>query len=32
LAKQVRVCRFGGPRGRRGWGRRHHGRGRRFRR
>jgi len=32
LAKQVRVCRFGGLRGRRGWGRRHHGRGRRFRR
>jgi Fe2+ transport system protein FeoA len=32
LAKQVRVRRFGGPYGRRGWGRRHHGRGRRFRR
>ena len=32
LANQVRVCRFGGARGRRGWGRRHHGRGRRFRR
>lgn len=32
LAKQVRVCRFGGACGRRGWGRRRHGRGRRFRR
>jgi len=32
LAKQVRVCRFGGPCGRRGWGRRHRGRGWRFRR
>jgi hypothetical protein len=32
LAKQVRVRRFGGACGRRGWGRRHHGRGRRFRR
>jgi hypothetical protein len=32
LARRVRVRRFGGARGRRGWGRRHHGRGRRFRR
>lgn len=32
LAKQVRVRRFGGACGRRGWGRRHRGRGRRFRR
>ncbi|MCK4581647.1 MAG: ferrous iron transport protein A [Dehalococcoidia bacterium] len=31
LARQVRVRRFGGPRGGRGWGRRHHGRGRRWR-
>ena len=32
LARRVRVRRFGGARGRRGRGRRHHGRGRRFRR
>jgi len=32
LARRVRVRRFGGPHGRRGSGRRHHGRGRRFRR
>jgi Fe2+ transport system protein FeoA len=32
LARRVRVRRFGGGCGRRGWGRRHHGRGRRFRR
>ncbi len=32
LARRVRVHSFGGACGRRGWGRRHHGRGRRFRR
>ena len=31
LARRVQVCRFGGPRGGRGRGRRHHGRGRRWR-
>jgi len=32
LARRIRVRRFGGPHGRGGSGRRHHGRGRRFRR
>jgi hypothetical protein len=32
LARRVRVRRFGRTCGQRGWGRRHHGRGRRFRR